>query len=82
MGKSMIFAATGDRIEFNYDDGVINGKAVISGSNGDKEICSYVDGVKHGQEREILTNSERNFDCRGGWKEFAAVSVVLRVPFV
>ena len=44
----MLFGANGDRIEFNYENGVVTGKATIKGSNGDKEACVYVKGVKHG----------------------------------
>ena len=47
-GRATLFAANGDRLEFNYDDGVVSGKALIRGNNGDKETCTYVDGVKHG----------------------------------
>ena len=36
VGKSILFAASGDRIEFEYDDGYVQGKAVVSGANGDK----------------------------------------------
>ena len=47
-GPAIIFAANGDRIEFNYQDGVVDGQAIVTGSNGDKEVCSYQNGVKHG----------------------------------
>ena len=32
-GSAIIFAANGDRIEFTYEDGVINGKATIKGEH-------------------------------------------------
>ena len=51
MGRSTLFAANGDRIEFNYEDGVVAGKALIRGNNGDKE---YLRAVKDAARAKAL----------------------------
>ena len=64
-GPASLFSASGERIEFEYVDGVVHGAAKIKvGTNiqnidctlvilrqggGDMEECSYVNGVKHGK---------------------------------
>ena len=47
-GPASLFSATGERIEFEYSDGVVHGPAKIKGG-GDMEECQYVNGVKHGK---------------------------------
>ena len=47
-GPASLFSATGERIEFEYSDGVVHGPAKIKGG-GDMEECCYVNGVKHGK---------------------------------
>ena len=64
MGRSTLFAANGDRIEFNYEDGVVAGKALIRGNNGDKEQCTYVDGVKHGPAVYMWKGGHRDMVAR------------------
>merc|ERR1712039_887634 len=47
-GPAALFAASGERIEFEYQDGVVHGPAKIRGG-GDTEECNYTNGVKHGK---------------------------------
>ena len=63
-GPASLFAASGERIEFEYQDGVVHGPAKIKvviddtenddnhdmfQGGGDIEECIYVNGVKHGK---------------------------------
>ena len=68
-GPAIVLGPDGDKLEFNYEEGKINGRGVYYAINGSaSEERTYVEGVMHGPATLHLANGDtevgRNFKIR------------------
>lgn len=54
----IILSSPGDKFEFTYSEGKINGRGVHSATNGCSEERTYVDSVMHGPATLFMANGD------------------------
>ena len=54
----MFYSFKGDKFEFTYDEGKVNGRGVYYAANGSSEERNYVNSVMHGPATLFMANGD------------------------